>query len=52
MTGFAFEHKIKYTALNLDLGNQVIINFYRRLREIICIETDIENIKLGGIGKI
>ena len=48
---FAFEHKIEDTCLNLDLSKPTVIKFFRRLREIICFECDIEGMVLGGLGE-
>ena len=48
---FAFEHKIEDTCLNLDLSKPTVIKFFRRLREIICFECDIEEMVLGGLGE-
>lgn len=47
---FAFEHKINDTMKNLDLDRKTIMNFNRRLREMICFDMDLENLKLGGPG--
>ena len=48
---FAFEHKIDDTCLNLGLSKPTVIKFYRRLREMICFESNIENMKVGGLGE-
>ena len=44
---FAFEHKIQDTCSELDLSKPTIIKFYRRLREMICFECNVENMRLG-----
>ena len=49
---FAFEHKIDDVCQNLDLSRPTVIKFFRRLREIICLDASIDNIKLGGLGEV
>jgi hypothetical protein len=49
---FAFVNTVEDTCLNFDLSKPTVIKFYRRLREIICFELDMENMQLGGLGEI
>lgn len=49
---FAFEEKIEDVCLNFDLIIPTVIKFFRRLREIICFECDMQNMKLGGLGEV
>ena len=49
---FAFEHKIDDVCINLAISRPTVIKIFKRLREIICLEADISNIKLGGLGEI
>ena len=48
---FAFEHKIEDVCVEIDLSKPTVIKFYRRLREMVAFECDIENLKLGGLGE-
>jgi hypothetical protein len=38
--------------LKLDLSKPTVIKYFRRLREIICFECDLENMRLGGLGGV
>ena len=49
---FAFEENIDDTCLNLGISKPTAIKFFRRLREIICFECDMQNMKLGGLGEV
>ncbi len=49
---FAYEESIEDTCLKLDISQPTVIKFFRRLREIICFECDLENMRLGGLGEV
>jgi hypothetical protein len=38
--------------LKLDISKPTVIEFFRRLREVICFECDLENMRLGGLGEV
>ena len=47
-----FNIKLMISVKNLYLGRPTVIKFFKRLREIICLDASIDNIKLGGIGEV
>jgi hypothetical protein len=49
---FAYEESKEDTCLKLDISKPTVIKFFRRLREIICFECDLENMRLGGLGEV
>ena len=49
---YAFEYKIEDTCSNLELSKPTVIKFFKRMRECICIEVGLENMKVGGLGEV
>ena len=49
---FAYEESIVDTCLKLDISKPTVIKFFRRLREIICFECDLKNMRQGGLGEV